>query len=118
MNGELLLSGITFTKYNVKRSNLNGGSGKGGDLDDSFTSEKQRQSKREKMEMEISRLMEKNNGQIFIVKQEKNGNTREYMKGEDSQGEWSCFEIANDRGTYHSLRGRDRPLFKIKMKPR
>lgn len=47
--------------------------GQGMDGDDSFSSERLRLSRIEQVEIDISRLMEKNNGQIFIVKNEKNG---------------------------------------------
>ena len=55
-------------KYLTKRIPGQGGSGPGlngvmmPDMDDSFISEKQKQSKLEKLEMEINRIMEKNNG--------------------------------------------------------
>ena len=51
-------------------------------MDDSFISEKQKQSKLEKLEMEINRIMEKNNGQIFIVKHEKNNFNRDGAKSD------------------------------------
>jgi hypothetical protein len=55
--------------------------------------ERLRMSRMEKIELDISRLMEKNNGQIFIVKNEKNGMVyREggFRANEYSQAEWSC----------------------------
>lgn len=52
-------------------------------MDDSFlSSEKQKQSKLEKLEMEINRILEKNNGQIFIVKHEKNNFNRDGVKSD------------------------------------
>lgn len=42
-----------------------------GDMEESFASEKQKQSKLEKIEMEYNRIIQRNNGQIFIVKNEK-----------------------------------------------
>jgi hypothetical protein len=56
------------------KSCVNSGYNGGKKYDDaSYSSERQKQSKREKMEMEISRLIEKNDGKIFLVKYEKAG---------------------------------------------
>lgn len=49
--------------------------------DASFSSERNKQSKLEKIEQEISRLMLKNNGQLFIVEQyERNGYSKDDLR--------------------------------------
>lgn len=67
--------------------------GNSGDPEDSYASEKQRQSKLEKIEMEINRIMEKNNGQIFIVKHEKHNANKDGLRSDqfNSQDEVSLY---------------------------
>lgn len=55
----------SFGSFNAFTGTFNGKN------DQSYGSERQKQSKNEKLEMEISRLMEKNDGKLFIVKQER-----------------------------------------------
>ncbi|CDW74975.1 transcription factor yy2 [Stylonychia lemnae] len=91
-----------------------------GDIDDTFISnDKQKQSKLEKIEMEFNRIMEKNNGQIFIVKHEKNNLNRDGAKSDQfSQEEWSCNEQALEKAYHRSYNIRQRPVFRIKFRPR
>ena len=91
---------------------------KRGDPDDSFASERHRQSKLEKVEMEIARLMERNNGQIFIVKHERHNFSKDGGNKYDdySHGGGSCTEYGYDKKSYQNWK--ERPIFKIKMKPR
>jgi len=70
-----------------------------GELEDSYPSERQKQSKLEKLEMEYNRILERNNGQIFIVKNEKyrllhpdGGKSDMY-----SQEDWSCMDNPYDK---------------------
>ena len=65
--------------------------------------------------MEILRILERNNNKIFIVRQERFyggclGATNEYSH------ESSCFDALPY--PYGSLLRRDKPLFKISIKPR
>ena len=93
LNGDMMFQGLSLAKYQVGKRSLVNGLGSGMDHDESYNSERLRLSRIEKVEIDISRLMEKNNGQIFIVKQEKNGSAyfREagFRLNEYSQGEWS-----------------------------
>jgi hypothetical protein len=83
-----------FTKYDLN--------------DGSFSSERAGgKSNLEKIEKEISRLMERNNGQLFKVEYERNGYSKDDMK---SAGYYSDDEFAANSG--------ERPIFKIKYKPR
>ena len=76
--------------------------------DASYSSERHSKSKMEKIEMEISRLMERNNGQLFKVEYERNGYSKDDQK---SGGYFSDDEFANHNNG-------ERPIFKIKFKPR
>ena len=80
--------------------------------DASFSSERMKQqSKMDTIEKEISRLMLKNGGQLFIVEQfERNGYSKDDMK---SGGYFSDDDIFNER-----LPNGDKPIFKIRFKPR
>jgi hypothetical protein len=63
------------------------------------------------IEKEISRLMLKNGGQLFIVEQlERNGFSKDDM---NSGGYFSDDDIFDDR-----LPNGDKPIFKIRFKPR
>lgn len=74
----------------------------------SFSSERNKHSKMEKLEFAISRLMEKNNGQLFIVEHNRHG-----LFSKDGD---------NKSGGYYSddelLPNGERAIFKIKFKPR
>jgi hypothetical protein len=53
--------------------------------------------------MEFNRIMEKNNGQIFIVKHEKNNLNREGAKSDQfSQDDWSCNEQVLEKAYRHT----------------
>jgi hypothetical protein len=58
----MLLQGLNLGKYQVGKRSLPNGMGSGIDQDESFNSERLRLSRIEKVEIDISRLMEKNNG--------------------------------------------------------
>lgn len=111
-NGELFTLKSRTNSFNGKLSSKL-------DADGSYSSEKHRQSKREKLEMEISRILERNDGKLFIVRQERNYGLggREGQDGvnlDEYTQEGSCY----DTYAYGNLFKRDRPIFKIKFKPR
>jgi hypothetical protein len=131
-NGEAILlnpNGTPASAFLQAKYLLNGK--RLGDLiEDSYTSERQRQSKLEKMEMEINRIMERNNGQLFIVKHERNWGGRgngdgtgrsadQYSQGDDlsqyDNGYEKFFRAAAAAAAYNI---RSRPIFRIKFKPR
>lgn len=95
---------------------LNSLSGKYGrfDQDASFGSERHKQSKMERLEMEISRLMEKNDGKLFIIKHEKGGYSRDDLKADYYSGD----ELFGGYRIDAQGNIRERPIFKIKFKPR
>ena len=86
------------------------------DLEGSYSSDKHRQTKLEKLEQEISRLLERNDGKLFIVKHEKNGPHKEEGKSEDYSDEESSMGVYGHLA-YNSYR-KEKPIFKIKYKPR
>jgi hypothetical protein len=70
--------------------------------------------------MEISKILERNNGKIFVIKQEKNYGSggRDGLDGgglDDFSQENSCYDTFAAYGNFFK---RDRPVFKIKYKPR
>jgi uncharacterized Zn-finger protein len=63
-NGELLVFKSGAASFTGKSSNYK----LGFDPDASYSSERYKQSKLEKLEMEITRLLEKNDGKLFIIR--------------------------------------------------
>lgn len=104
-------------------NSLNGGKFPRFDHEASYASSDPRlkQSKMERLEMEISRLMEKNDGKLFIIKHEKGG-------GMGLGGLYSRDDLKADYYSGDELFGgyridaqgniRERPIFRIKFKPR
>jgi hypothetical protein len=60
-NGELLYPNSRSNSFNAKCMSKM-------DNEESYSSDRQRQSKIEKIEQEISRMLERNDGKLFIVK--------------------------------------------------
>lgn len=85
-----------------------------GELEGSLDSELQKQSKLEKYEREINRLIEKNNGKLFVIKHEKSqgSDDGDYSKDYTLEGSY----IGGSKG-HHGNRA-DEPIFKISIKPR
>lgn len=103
VNGESILNSLNgkYTRF---------------DPEASYGSERHKQSKMERLEMEISRLMEKNDGKLFIIKHEKGGIgynrddlKADYYSGDELFGGYRIDAQGNIR---------ERPIFKIKFKPR
>ena len=83
------------------------------DLEESYSSDnKRRHSKLEKIEMEYNRIIQRNNGQLFMIKNEKR----------DSQGKCDQLLPEDDWSEFgHMYRQQQlgqRPLFRVKFKPR
>lgn len=89
-NGELLVFKSGAASFSGKGSNFKIG---GIDPDASYSSERFKQSKLEKLEMEITRLLEKNDGKLFIIRQEKNSFCKEDGGCDDYSQDWSSFDI-------------------------
>lgn len=66
--------------------------------------------------MEICRLLERNDGKLFIIKHERYGAARDDAKSNELSNEGSCFDTYGQG--FSSFYKRDRPIFKIKIKPR
>jgi hypothetical protein len=101
-NGELLVFKSGAASFTGKSSNYK----LGFDPDGSYSSERYKQSKLEKLEMEITRLLEKNDGKLFIIRQEKNSFCKEDGNCDDYSQEWSSMDI------------KTRQIFRVRYRPR
>ena len=108
-NGELLFPHSRSNSFNGKcMSKI--------DLEDSYSSDKQRQTKLEKMEQEITRMLERNDGKLFIIKQEKYTYSKEEGKSDIYSQDESVLEDMNHI-PYHCYKS-EKPIFKISYRPR
>ena len=82
--------------------------------DGSVDSEMQKQTKLEKYEREIYRLLEKNNGKLFVVKHERSLGSDDVDYSKDYSHEGTFYMGSK---THHGMRA-DEPIFKIIIKPR
>lgn len=103
----------------LANSAQNAANGTGDMNENSFNSESKKQAKIDKIEQEISRLINRG-GPLFIVEQfGRNGNSKDdsrsagYFSDDDLLGNGNC-----NGGPYGVDKIGDKPIFKIKFKPR
>lgn len=80
----------------------------------SLDSEQQKQSKIEKYEREINKLIEKHNGRLFIVKHERSVGSDDVDYSKDYSMEGSYYMGSKS----HHRQRCDEPIFRISIKPR
>lgn len=81
-----------FLTLKSRTNSINGKQSCKIDLDGSYSSDKHRQSKMEKLEMEISKLLERNDGKLFVIKQERYGVSKDEGKYDDYTNDGSCLD--------------------------
>ena len=82
------------------------------DDENSFSSESHKIHKLQKLESEINKLLEKNKGKLFVVKNEKNTDRRYKYGSSKNEG---TYESSSYERFYSSL---SKPLFNIQIIPR